>query len=160
MSDIQIPISLPLDSDGFLRRECPTCGREFKWRPTPEEEQGEAAPESGYLCPYCAVQAPLDSWWTKPQLEAVSSTAYQKVVKPALDDMAKSMESASTESIKITTTTTEPPEPPPLSEPDDMRRVEFACHPAEPIKVVDTWSHQVHCIVCDEEAHAAGAGSD
>ena len=24
-------MEIPLDSDGFLRRECPTCEREFKW---------------------------------------------------------------------------------------------------------------------------------
>ena len=32
MSDeISIPIALPLDGDGFLRRECPACELEFKW---------------------------------------------------------------------------------------------------------------------------------
>ena len=29
--EIRVPVSLPLDSDGFLRRECPTCEREYKW---------------------------------------------------------------------------------------------------------------------------------
>jgi hypothetical protein len=160
MSEKRIPISLPLDSDGFLRRECPTCEREFKWRPTPEGEQGEPAPGVGYFCPYCAVQAPLESWWTKPQLERVSSTAYKQVVKPALDDMTESLESASGEFIKITARRTEPPEPLALTEPDDMRRVDFACHPAEPVKVLDDWGHDVHCIVCGKEALRAGAGSE
>jgi hypothetical protein len=41
--DVTLEMSMPLDSDGFLRRECPTCEREFKWFSTPEEE-GTAAP--------------------------------------------------------------------------------------------------------------------
>jgi hypothetical protein len=31
MGDVSIPMSLPLDGDGFLRRECPKCERQFKW---------------------------------------------------------------------------------------------------------------------------------
>lgn len=29
--EIKISVSIPLDDDGFLRRECPTCEQEFKW---------------------------------------------------------------------------------------------------------------------------------
>ena len=52
--DVALEMSMPLDSDGFLRRECPTCEREFKWFHTPEGE-GTAAPiiDGGYFCPYC-----------------------------------------------------------------------------------------------------------
>lgn len=42
MSDeVQLSMSLPLDGDGFLRRECPTCEREFKWVPSPDPEADE-----------------------------------------------------------------------------------------------------------------------
>ena len=27
--EVSIPVSLPLDSDGFLLMECPSCEREF-----------------------------------------------------------------------------------------------------------------------------------
>ncbi len=27
---VSFGMTIPLDSDGFLRRECPTCEREFK----------------------------------------------------------------------------------------------------------------------------------
>jgi len=37
---------------------------------------------------------------------------------------------------------------PPLTEPDDMRRIDFACHPAEPVKVLESWSEPPHCLVC------------
>lgn len=67
MSDeVQLSMSLPLDGDGFLRRECPTCEREFKWLPSPdqlEEGNGEsraaatdAEPPEAYYCPYCATR--------------------------------------------------------------------------------------------------------
>ena len=47
-------VSLPLDSDGFLRRECPHCVQEFKWHHGPANEEAEAADEpAAYTCPLC-----------------------------------------------------------------------------------------------------------
>lgn len=152
MTEVQIKMSLPLDSDGFLRRECPTCEREFKWLHTPAGQQSVAAPEAGYFCPYCGVQAPAGSWWTKPQVEAQHARVYDEVVKPKLDDLAESARRASTGFIKVDMKTTGPPKPPPLTEPDDMRRVDFACHPTEPVKVLDDWNQHVHCLVCGSVA--------
>ena len=31
MNEIRLSVPFPLDSEGFLRRECPSCRREFKW---------------------------------------------------------------------------------------------------------------------------------
>ena len=94
-------MSVPLDSDGFIRRECPTCERELKWRPTPEGEEGAPTPEGGYFCPYCAVQARPDSWWTKAQLEAAEAKIHNEVVKPMLD-FGKSLERASSSHVRFT----------------------------------------------------------
>lgn len=45
-------VSLPLDSDGFLRRECPHCMQEFKWHHGPANEEAETANEpAAYTCP-------------------------------------------------------------------------------------------------------------
>jgi hypothetical protein len=41
-----------------------------------------------------------------------------------------------------------PEEPAPLNEENDMRRVDFGCHPSEPVKVLGDWTGPVHCIVC------------
>jgi hypothetical protein len=149
---MNIPISVPLDSDGCLRRECPTCEREFKWRPTPEGEQGAPVPEGGFFCPYCAVQAPPGSWWTKPQLEAAASQAFDAVVNPQLGDLEESMERASGDFIKVSISGTDPPKPPALTEIDDMRLVEFSCHPTEPVKILDDWDRHVHCLLCGQIA--------
>ena len=77
--DTEVSISFPLDADGFLRRECPTCEREF-------------------------------------QVASVDVT--------------------------------DAPEAPVLTEENDMRRVDFECHPSEPLKVLEAWERSVHCLVC------------
>ena len=43
MDEIEIPVTMPLDGDGFLRRECPTCEEEFKWY---AHEEGDADAEA------------------------------------------------------------------------------------------------------------------
>src|SRR6266511_2386951 len=96
MSDeIHLSMSLPLDSDGFLRRECPTCEREID----------RLNRSSGGLI---GIEAHLER---------------------------------------------DEPEPAPeLDETDDMRRIDFTCHPAEPVKVLDDWDGPVHCLICGEPA--------
>jgi len=157
LNEFQIPVSLPLDSDGFIRRECPTCERELKWRPTPDDEEGISAPEGGYFCPYCGVQAPTSAWWTKDQLAAVDAKVHNEVIKPALDDFGSSLQRASSPHLRITSKPVEGTEEPQLTEADDMRRVDFGCHPTEPVKVLDGWDRPVHCLVCGTPVPAAAA---
>lgn len=59
MSDeVRLSMSIPLDSEGFARWECPTCEREFKSLPTPDGQEPVPVADGGYFCPYCGVQAP------------------------------------------------------------------------------------------------------
>src|SRR5687767_1509501 len=90
-NDVELSVSFPLDSDGFLRRECPTCEREFKWRYIEDEGESEPMPDGGNFCPSCAVQAPPDSWFTKPQQVLVESTIHREIVGPALDEFGRSL---------------------------------------------------------------------
>jgi hypothetical protein len=53
---VSLSVPMPLDPDGFLRRECPTCERQFKWMAATEEDEGTPQPEGGYYCPYCVIQ--------------------------------------------------------------------------------------------------------
>jgi hypothetical protein len=55
----------------------------------------------------------------------------------------------SSSSLKVNWEPSQVPEP---IEPNDMERVEFDCHPEEPVKVLDGWSEPVHCIVCGSAA--------
>ena len=146
MSDeiVRTAISMPLDSDGFVRRECPTCEREFKWLPSDHDESATPDP-SGYYCPYCAVQA-NDGWLTKPQAEAARATVMRDVVDPMLDDFAQNLSRNSSGMFKANVNRQRSPGPPELSEPDDMRRVDFPCHPSEPLKVLEDWTGPLHCL--------------
>jgi len=131
-------MALPLDSDGFLRRECPTCEREFKWLAATGDDDATPAPDGGYFCPYCSVQAPPDAWFTPAQLERARATVAHDLVVPEL----KRFERQGFE-VEINA-----PEPEPLTETDDMRRIDVYCHPEEPVKVLDDWDRPVHCLLC------------
>jgi hypothetical protein len=164
MSDeVRLSMSLPLDGEGFLRRECPTCEREFKWLPSPDPEDDEdvaattesaEAPES-YYCPYCAVSAPPDTWMTKAQVAAAEEIVRRELIDPQLDKLAREVNRLNRKSggligIEVGLERGKPEPAPGLDDPDDMRRVDFTCHPAEPVKVLDDWDRPVHCLICGE----------
>jgi len=163
MSDeISLSMSLPLDRDGFLRRECPTCEREFKWLPSQEDEepsaaQGEEPAPESYFCPYCAISAPIDAWLTKAQVAAMHEIVRRELIDPEMDKLEREIEKLNRSSggligIEATLERDEPEPASDLSETDDMRRVDFDCHAAEPVKVLDDWVGAVHCLVCGQPA--------
>jgi hypothetical protein len=151
MSEFELSMSVPLDSDGFVRRECPTCEREFKWL-WAEDTGSDAEPDAHY-CPYCRVQSPADSWWTKAQLEHAQDVAMREVVGPELKSFQRSLAKMARESgglIRVQGDKIVMDEPSPLDETDDMRLIDFPCHPSEPVKVADDWAKPVYCLVCGE----------
>jgi hypothetical protein len=147
---MEFSISLFTDDDGFLRRECPTCERQFKWfhGETAERPPDLAEPEL-YFCPYCGVSAPTDQWWTPEQLEHAQEEIAPEVMQLVADELNKSLRSASSSLIKMSVNPGPAPVPPtPLTEPNDMVMVEPPCHVWEPLKVVEVWTEQLHCLVC------------
>lgn len=147
---VSIPISLPLDSDGFLRRECPNCEREFKWF---AHGEGDADSESveQYFCPICGAAAGTDAWWTPAQLEygaGAAGPALDQHVGDALKDALRGVKGLSYKPNQHFTLGLETPEP--LHEPDDMMIVEPPCHPHEPIKVPEDAPQPLHCLICGE----------
>ncbi len=152
--EMTLAISLPLDSEGFLRRECPTCDREFKWlHSSAENERTEAIADGGYFCPYCGVQAPANAWLTQAQVSLVQNTAHAEILGPILKKFGQDIEGIARGSggiISARANYNEPEKLDPLTESDDMKRVDFECHPAEPLKVLDDWSNSVHCLICGE----------
>lgn len=150
MDDQTIEMSVPLDDDGFLRRACPTCEREFKWFNSAEGE-GEPVPIGGYFCPYCRVQAPDGSWFTEEQVELGKNRVARDILGPEFEKMARDLKRSSRGSfISLDVKYDVPAEMDPLVEPNDMRRVDFACHPKEPVKVLDEWTRPVHCLICSQ----------
>jgi hypothetical protein len=147
---ITLSMAIPVDSDGFLRRECPTCEREFKWLPAAEDDDAVSMPDGGYFCPYCGVQAPAGAWFTKAQAALAGKIAEAEVVEPMLskfaDDIARSFQRAGMTTRSAPRRQADEPEP--LTEADDMTRVDFACHPSEPLKILDDWHEPVRCLIC------------
>ena len=147
-------IPVPLDSDGFLRRECPTCEREFKQLPNTTEDAGVEKPsDGGYFCPYCGIQAPDGSWFTKAQLKFAQSMVIMEAVGPLLKDFAREANSIGRDSggmVRMSARYEPPDKLDPLTETDDMQRVNFECHPSVTIKVLDEWGHSVYCLICGE----------
>lgn len=147
--EISVPISLPLDNDGFLRRECPTCEKQFKWYAHPEGDP-DAEPVDQYFCPLCGAPSGADAWWTPAQLEYAQGAA-----APALEEHVQEMLRDAFNRIKDVTFTPDPhfsleiATPDPITEQDDMVIVEPPCHPNEPLKVPDSaLGGHLHCLVC------------
>ena len=149
--EIRIPVSLPLDDDGFLRRECPTCEQEFKWYGH-GEGSGDAEQVNQYFCPRCGVGADLDQWWTPAQLEygrGVAAPAMDEAVNGLIDDLFKSVRNGRPIRVKRTGRFSfDIPTPEPLAEPNDMVIMESPCHPNEPVKVPAEATFQVYCLIC------------
>lgn len=146
--EIRVPVELPLDDDGFLRRECPSCENEFKWF-SHNESDPDLEHVNQYFCPLCGAPADPDSWWTPDQIEYGLGSAggeIDRAVGDAVADMFKGMKGFTFKpnadfSLDIGT-------PDPLVEPNDMVIVQPPCHPHEPIKVPQTSISKVHCLIC------------
>ena len=147
--DTETSMSVPLDEDGFLRRECPTCEREFKWFVSPDDE-AEQPKSGGYYCPYCGVQAPPDHFWTKAQVELAQNVVLREVVGPEVERWGRTLRNQrrSGDLMTMDVKMDVPPPMDPLIESDEMSNVTFACHPSEPVKVLDGWGRDVHCLIC------------
>jgi hypothetical protein len=144
-----LSVSLPLDRDGFLRRQCPNCGREFKWLP---QDDGEPVPDDGYACPYCTKRS-TDDWLTRGQERVVRAAVEKEVIEPQvkeLEDAVADLNRAGGGLFSASLEREASLEPTRLTERDDMRRVDFNCHPNEPVKVLDDWTDSVHCLICGQ----------
>ena len=144
-------IELPLD-DGFLRRECPTCERQFKWHHGPTDQQPEQAIDPAvYWCPYCGETAPPDHWWTTEQLRYARERIAGPAMREVADELSRSFRRQQNSFIKISMTYDEPEPPSALQEPPDMVVVEPPCHSWEPLKIAADWQESVHCLICGRQ---------
>jgi endogenous inhibitor of DNA gyrase (YacG/DUF329 family) len=146
--EIEVSVPIPQDADGFIRRECPHCMRQFKWHDGPANEDAEqhAAP-STYNCPLCGQPAAVDSWNTVEQLELAQQLATPQVmsmVQDELDSMFRGMKGITYERGDDTGAD----ESEPLVEPDDMVIVASPCHGYEPVKVPEDHTGPLFCLVC------------
>lgn len=151
----QTSMSVPLDRDGFLRRECPTCEQEFKvfaHQGEGEEAEAQNPQPGGYFCPYCAIQAQPDAWFTKAQLAKARSILMEEFVGPKLQNFKRGLDGTSGVSVDLQLDHEPAAE---LTESDDMRRVAFACHPQTPVKIGEEYWGEARCFICGEPAKPA-----
>lgn len=143
-----IQVSVPLDSDGFLRRECPHCRQEFKWHNGPANAEAESQTRpAAYSCPLCGQPAADDSWYTSDQVELVKRAATPvafEAVQDELESMSRGKKGFTYQ--RGRDEASEPAEP--LVEPDDMTIVTSPCHDFEPVKVPDDRTGTLYCLIC------------
>jgi len=148
---MDIPLTIPLDNDGFIRRECPHCIRQFKWHSGPANEEAENYPDPvSYYCPFCGQPAGPDSWWTQEQLNYAEGIATPAAARYMQAEIARAFRGLNSKHFKIEMKghLDTPNEPMPLVEPDDMVIVTSPCHAYEPIKVPDNETGPFYCLVC------------
>ena len=121
MSEIELSVSFPLDSERFLRRACPACNQEFKWLSV--EGDAETPSPEHYFCPYCGLSAAPDEWFTLEQRAYIETAVFEEVLGPSLEDLRESIEqlNRSSRGLLEITASVEPPEQrqaPPVFEPE------------------------------------------
>ena len=148
MGTYSVPI--PLDGDGFLRRECPHCHEEFKWHngPTADRPEGQVDP-AVYHCPRCGVPAGPDEWSTHEQDAYMEQLAIGHGFREASDMIEQALRGAKSWTYKPSDAD-EPTPPAALHEPNDMIILASPCHTWEPVKVPEEATGRVYCLVCGE----------
>jgi hypothetical protein len=170
VSDIKIRISLPLDKDGFLRRECPLCCREFKLL-LEEKELGDLAQrrldsflleekednsddvddqQKEYICPYCSQSSPDNSWWTKEQLAYINIFAKNIMAKLLNDHLIDPLHrkfGSNSGPLRFKGKRMEMQDPWISLELNDMSIFELPCCRRK-MKIYDDWKGKVYCFFC------------
>src|SRR5690606_31616977 len=177
MSTISFSIGLPLDGDGFLRRECPLCLRQFKIETQEADRQSliereleayllqeglESRPASAEAiemdddelwCPYCGQTASRDHWWTQEQRAYIHVFGHNIMAQLINEQFIRPMKRqfsgrrGGLVSIKFEGKEMEYQEPWISPESDDMTIRALPCCGLQ-IKLDDEWSKPVYCYQC------------
>lgn len=92
----------------------------------------------------------MDQWWTGAQSAAIGAAVTDEVIEPQVESLRRQARSVNKASDGLLSLDIEVDRDgvPPLQEPNDMARIDFACHPDEPVKIVESWAGLVHCLTC------------
>jgi predicted nucleic acid-binding Zn ribbon protein len=144
-------IEIPLDEDGYLDRECPSCERRFRWHDGPVGDTPAEVPQvEEYHCPYCGQQAAADQWWTSEQVETLQQTALAAVIPEITRELGDSLKGLNSTGFVTAEVHADLVSPPPPLFVDDAPTVTVTspCHPYEPVKLLGEWVLPLHCLVC------------
>ena len=176
MSNIETSLAFPLDDDGFFRRECPLCRKEFKVYLKNDElttlaqagidsfmiQQDEKTSETDetseaeieFVCPYCGQRASRDSWWTQEQLAYIGVVGRniaarlinENFIRPMKRKFGRS-QSSGLISIRFEGKEMEQQEPWISPEVNDMQVFDLPCCERR-VKVEEGYAGTVHCFFC------------
>jgi len=175
MSEIRMNLSFPLDNDGFFRRECPFCRKEFKVLLEKEEltdlaqkgidsfmielkeetmdlDKSEHS-ETEFICPYCGQRAPSDSWWTQEQRAYMGIVAKNIIAKIVNENLICPLKrtfrrsNSGMVSIRFEGEEMEQQEPWISPEVNDMKIFDLPCCQRK-IKIEENWWNVVYCFFC------------
>jgi hypothetical protein len=175
MSEIKMNLSFPIDEDGFFRRECPLCHKEFKVLLEKEEltdlaqkgidsfmielkeettdlDESECS-ETEFFCPYCGQRAPSDGWWTQEQLAYVGIVAKNIMAKIVNENLIRPLKrtfqrpGSGMGSMQFEGREMEQQEPWISLEVNDMAIFDLPCCQRK-IKIEEDWSDVVYCFFC------------
>lgn len=168
MNEIRLSLSMPLDDDGYFRRECPLCCKEFKVLLEHdemidlaqhgvesyllEEPDGTATDksqdeETQYTCPYCGQKASSDDWWTQEQLAYLHVICHNIVAQSLNEHFIRPMRRMSNKYVKFKGYDMQQQEPWMSPEVNDMTIFELPCCERK-IKIADEWTKEIHCFFC------------
>lgn len=146
---MDILINFPLDADGFIRRECPACEREFKWFDgATEDRPNDWNDPPVYWCPLCGRSSNHDQFYTTEQVKYIEQSMAgpaADLVNDELDNIFRGMKGFT---VKKSGGAERPEPPTPLTEPNDMNQLQSPCHPWEPVKIPENSASPYYCLVC------------
>jgi hypothetical protein len=166
-------IGLPQDSQGYVRRECPHCRRQFKTRTGPSDgaivqrylgrhlrfqnPHEIVRDDAVFHCVYCGAKARADEWCTPHQriwLEKVANALGQEIRFEQLAFAHRTLRDNPSPTFVAL-----PPRgrlPQMRAESDDMLRASFFCC-VEDAKVDVQWLKPLFCPGCGSEHQTAPA---
>ena len=131
---------IAVDADGYLRRECPSCEREFKRIVAGSTANKESA-SNWFFCPYCGFEAQASRWLTKAQVACTKNIVANHAEQRTSHVGFKSLNFAAMRDRSDVAHET-------MTESNDMAVVHMTCHPNESIKIYEKWIGTVRCPVC------------
>lgn len=139
---MEVSVPIPLDSDGFLRRNCPKCSQKFKWHYGATDARPDDFNDPPvHFCPICGQASEPSDFITNDQAEFATGYA----MLPALQELKAELEQSG---FGFEIDSTDAPDP--LVEPDDMMMIAPPCHEWEPLKVPEGSSAPYYCLLCGQ----------
>jgi len=175
---IQFEVSIATDRDQFLRRTCPSCGRDFKTVIDPADlawalsaqikrmgldigavpDGDEAATPNQLICPYCQHSAEANEMHTEETIEYLKRFVYRDYVVPMLNSTFSGLEDSigggqsggGFLSVSVSFKHEPMPIPPrPIHGPEPAdMKIVDFLCCEKQIKVADTWVELDECIYC------------